>query len=112
MRQAIEGGADEVELMRPYIIVRDIQTTGNHIAVTTMHDRAKTTAIYRLSDGALLCSKTYPELSKKSSINLMIGGKPVTVDNLFARNGHWYGIADGESDGSTNSTLVSFDIAD
>lgn len=112
MRQAIEGGADEVELMRPYIIVRDIQTTGNHIAVTTMHDRAKTTAIYRLSDGALLCYKTYPELSKKSSINLTIGGKPVTIDNLFARNGHWYGIADGESDGSTNSTLVSFDIAD
>lgn len=42
----------------------------------------------------------------------MNGGKPVTVDNIFARNGHWYGTTDEASDGSTNSTLVSFVIAD
>ncbi len=112
MRKAIEGGADEVELMKPYIIVRDIQTTGNHIAVTTMSDGAKTTAIYRLSDGALIYANTYPELSKKSCITVAANGKPLTVENIFARNGRWYGLADESTDGSTNSTLVAFTLPD
>ncbi len=78
-----KGEPTRLSSCAPISLCATSRTTGNHIAVTTMHDRAKTTAIYRLSDGALLCSKTYPELSKKSSINLMIGGKPVTVDNLL-----------------------------
>lgn len=112
MRKAIQEGADETELMKPYIIVRDIQTTGNHIAVTTMHDGAKTTAIYRLSDGAIIYSNTYPELSKKSCITVNVDGKPVAVENIFARNGRWYGLADESADGSTNNTLVSFTLPD
>ena len=112
MRKAIQEGADETELMKPYIIVRDIQTTGNHIAVTTMRDGAKTTAIYRLSDGSLLYSNTYPDLSKKSCLTVNVDGKPVAVENIFARNGHWYGLADESADGSTNNILVSFTLHD
>lgn len=95
--KAMSGG-DEMELLKPYILVRDIQYTGGKMLVTTMHDGKKHSDLYDLDNGKLLHRSTYERLSLPNLIAVEgKDGSSIKVRSLFAKDGRWYGLLDEES---------------
>lgn len=107
-------GEDEKELLKPYILVRDVQITGGRMLVTTMQGGVKHSDLYDLTDGRLLYRNTYTDLSIPSSIEIEDGsGRIIRVERLFATDGRWYALVSDESDpdaASSNSALVTFTL--
>ena len=107
------SGKDEIELLKPYILVRNIQYTDGKILITTMTDGAKHSDLYNLSDGEMLYRSSYDELSIPSMIIVKDKtGKSQKIERLFAKNGRWYGLL-SEDDNTTpddNNIIISFEI--
>lgn len=94
----VMSGANELELLAPYLLVRDIQFTDGKMLLTTMHSCAKRTDLYDLATGSLLYRSVYDHLSIPSSMEIQTpDGKTICVQSLFAKKGTWYGIVDEEN---------------
>lgn len=113
------SGESEIELLSPYMLIRDIQATGDRMLVTTMIDNEKHSDLYDLTTGRLLYRNTYSDLSLPNSIVITgSDGQEITVERIFARDGRWYGIVAeeqaaeraGTSPADTNCALVSFTL--
>lgn len=117
MQKAMMTGESEKELFRPYILVRDVELTGNHIMIRTLFDGRIFTDIYRISDGTLLSRS---ETQVRSSIPVSLDSATVHAEQLFAKDGVWYGIVNteeaaalaGKSVDETNSGIIRFRISD
>lgn len=111
---AIMSGEDEIELLKPYILVRNVQYTLGKILITTMTNGEKHSDLYNLSDGKMLYHTSYDELSIPSMIIVKDKtGKSQKVERLFAKNGRWYGFLnedDNTSSDDRNDTIISFEI--
>ena len=116
--QAMEG-EDEIELLKPYILVRDVQFTDGKMLLTTMHNGQKYSDLYDLANGSLLYRSTYNQLSTPNMI-VVTGhdGKPIAIERLFAKNGKWYGIVNedkaaelfGNTTTDSNCAIVTFSL--
>lgn len=94
--EAMEG-ADELELLKPYILIRDVQYTDGKILVTSMYDGHKYSDLYDMADGSLLYRNSYGVLYIPSFIVIAgENGDPIHVQSLFAKDGRWYGIVGEE----------------
>lgn len=111
------SGGSEIELLKPYILIRDIQHTGDKMLITTMHDAAKHSDLYDLRSGELLYRNSYSELAKPSVVIVESNRQQaLPVERLFAKNGVWYGIVSEETaaeisgtpSADTNCALVTF----
>lgn len=92
------SGSNEIELLKPYILVRNVQYTDGKMLITTMHDGYKYSDIYDMDDGRLLYRSLYDNLSIPSNIVIERNdGKTIRVQSLFAKDGNWYGLIDEES---------------
>ncbi len=116
MMKLYDGG-NEIELLKPYILIRDIQHTGDKMLITTMNDATKHSDLYDLRSGDLLYRNSYSELAKPSVVIVEGNGhKALPVERLFAKNGVWYGIVSEETAAEisgtpaadTNCALVTF----
>ncbi len=113
--KAMEG-ASELELLKPFILVRDVQLTDGKMLLTTMHDGAKHSDLYDLAGGKLLYRSSYDQLSLPSCIAVEdADGNALVVQSLFAKNGKWYGLVDVDNTDNTsvdtteqNFAVVSF----
>lgn len=107
-------GEDEKELLKPYILVRNVQYTDGKMLLTTMTDGVKHSDLYDMSNGNLLYRSTYDTLSKPNSMTIKDdSGKSLAVERLFAKDGKWYGIL--SEDGSTssedsNNVIICFEM--
>ncbi len=119
MMRIMSSGESELEILKPYMLVRDIQMTGGKLLATTMHNGVKNSDIYDLSDGRLIYRNRYEELQKPSSLTVQSpDNRTIITDQLFGKDGVWYGIVseentDASSDatpGSTNCAIVSFKL--
>lgn len=119
MMKIMTTGADEIELLKPYILVRDIQTGGGKMLLTTMYDGVKHSDIYSLADGSLLYRNAYDTLDKPSRIVVTDGnGRTVNVERVMVKGDKWYGIVSeedaassgGTSPENTNCAFVSFTL--
>jgi hypothetical protein len=115
--QIMMEGKDDAELLKPYILVRDVQLSGNHIALTTMYDNEKRTDIYDLESGDLLYRNRYSSPEIPSQVVLADGDSMVAAGWLFGKDGVWYGLVDEGADGDSGSVsaeknyaLVSFTL--
>lgn len=98
-------GANELELVKPFILVRDVQFTDGKMLITTMHEGAKHSDLYDLAGGKLLYRSSYDQLSLPSCVAVEdADGTRHIVQSLFAKNGKWYGLVDVESQ-PTESTI-------
>lgn len=113
------SGGDELELLKPYVLVRDVQFTDGKMLLTTMHDGNKYSDLYDMADGSLLYRSKYDTLSMPNSITIESpDGKPINVQSMFAKDGKWYGIVSEESliemgdadNDDMNCAIVSFSI--
>lgn len=111
MMKVMEG-ADDKELLKPYMLVRDVQFTDGKMLVTSMFDGVKHSDLYNLADGSLVYRSTYDQLSKPSCITVETAdGKTVEVESLFAKDGKWYGLLGEDAEGAdvnANSSIISF----
>lgn len=107
------SGADEMELLKPFILVRNVQYTGDKMLLTTMTDGVKHSDLYDMTDGSILYRSTYDRLSKPNCITVKDEkGKLFEVERLFAKDGKWYGILseDADTSGDANNIIISFEI--
>lgn len=113
------SGADELELLKPYILVRDVEYTDGKMLLTTMYDGRKYSDIYDMTDGSLIYRSIYDRISMPSSITIEgADGKTINVESLFAKDGKWYGIVNEESmeamgnqdSDNMNCGIVSFEM--
>lgn len=113
------SGANDIEVLKPYILIRDIQLSDGKMLITTMHDAQKHSDLYDLTDGNLLYRNTYSTLDKPSVVVVDGDGhKALQIERLFAKNGRWYGIVSedtageisGTSAGDTNCAIVTFGL--
>lgn len=108
------SGESEIELLKPYIIVRDVQFTDGKMLLTSMHDGVKYSDLYDMTDGHLIYRHGYNELPKSSCIEVVNGnGVTVVIERLFAKGGKWYGIISESADAAaadSNSSIVCFSI--
>lgn len=119
MMRIMSSGESELEILKPYMLVRDIQMTGGKLLATTMHNGVKNSDIYDLSDGRLIYRNRYEELQKPSSVTVQSpDNHTIIADQLFGKDGVWYGIVSEENTeasadaapGSTNCAIVSFKL--
>lgn len=119
MMKIMTTGADEIELLKPYILVRDIQTGGDKMLLTTMYNGVKHSDIYSLADGSLLYRNVYDTLEKPSRIVVTDGnGRNVNVESVMVKGDKWYGVVSeddaaalaGSSPENTNCGIVSFTL--
>lgn len=110
MMKILGSGESEIEVLKPYILIRNIMIDGEKMLLTSMHNARKTSDLYDLTTGSLIYRNSYETLSIPSSIVIEAGGKTIGVERLFAKDGVWYGLVsdDSATDDNTNSTLVSF----
>ena len=109
----VMDGAHEIEVLRPYILVRDVQFTDGKMLLTTMHDGHKYSDIYDMDNGSLIYRNKYERLSTPSNIVVSCpDGKTIEVERLFAKEGKWYGIVseDNVAADSSNCALVCFSL--
>lgn len=97
IRQIIESSEPDTEILKPYLLIRNIQYTDDKFLVTTMHDAKKYSDLYDMTTGNLIYRNTYSSLEKPSYIVIENADKKLLhVENLFAKNGTWYGIISEE----------------
>lgn len=117
MMHIMSSGEGELEILKPYMLVRDIQMTGGKLLATTMQNGVKNSDIYDLSDGKMIYRNTYEELPKQSCLTIQSpDNRTIIADQLFGKDGVWYGIVSEENTdtsadttpGSTNCAIVSF----
>lgn len=112
--KVIMNNEDEIELLKPFIIVRNVQYTDGKMLLTTMTNGVKHSDLYDLANGAMLYRSAYDQLPKPNCIVIKDdSGKPIEIERLFAKGGKWYGIL--SEDGSnlsedSNDVIVSFEI--
>lgn len=113
------SGADDIEVLKPYILIRDIQLSDGKMLITTMTDAKKHSDLYDLNNGRLIYRNTYQTLDKPSMIVVDGDGhKALQVERLFAKNGRWYGIVSEDTAGEingiptadTNCAIVTFNL--
>lgn len=103
----VMSGSDEMELLKPYILIRDIQYTDGKMLVTTMYDGNKYSDLYDMTTGGLLYRSQYDRLSIPSAIVVEDkGGKTIKVQSLFAKNGKWYGLVEDAAMENADSEMV------
>lgn len=106
------SGESEIELLKPYIIVRDVQFTDGKMLLTSMHDGVKYSDLYDMADGKLIYRSVYSQLPKTSEIKVVTEeGETIEIGCLFAKDGKWYGIISESADAATadsNCSIVSF----
>ncbi len=111
--KVIMDGADEIEALKPYILVCDVQFTDGKMLLTTMYDGHKYSDVYDMNNGSLIYRNKYSRLSTPSDIVVSgSDGKTIEVERLFAKEGKWYGIVseDNVAAGSPNCAFVSFSL--
>lgn len=110
----IMNGDDELELLKPFILVRNVQYADGKMLLTTMINGVKHSDLYDLSNGAMLYRSVYEQLSKPSCIVVKDdSGRAFEIERLFAKGGKWYGILceDGSNiSEDTNDVIVSFEM--
>lgn len=121
MEKIMNSGESEIEILRPYMLVRNVRIDGNKMLLTTMFDAAKTSDLYDLTTGQLISRSKYEDLSVPSCMTVKSDNdKTVTVERLFAKNGKWYGIVSEDNapqteeapSDNTNYSIVSFSLQD
>ncbi|MDE6769354.1 MAG: 6-bladed beta-propeller [Muribaculaceae bacterium] len=115
--EILDSGESEIEILKPYMLIRNIRFTDNKMLLTTMHNAKKNSDLYDMSTGKLIYRNTYDALEKPSSIVIEDENhKPLQIESLFAKNGIWYALvsedfvaesADTNSE-DANCALVSF----
>lgn len=115
--EILESGESEIEILKPYLLIRNIRFTDNEMLITTMHNSKKNSDLYDLSTGKLIYRNTYDALEKPSSIVIKDKNhSPLQIESLFAKNGIWYALVSEDivaQSANTNSedancALVSF----
>lgn len=110
----IMSGADEIELLKPFILLRNAQYTDGKMLLTTMNDGVKHSDLYDMTDGSMLYRSTYDRLSKPNCIIVNDGsGNPIEVERLFAKDGKWYGILSDDANAASvdaNNVIISFEL--
>lgn len=110
----IMNGDDELELLKPFILVRNVQYTDGKMLLTTMTNGVKHSDLYDLTTGDMLYRSIYNRLSKPSCITLKDdSGNTLEIERLFAKDGKWYGILNGDEssiDEDANDVIVRFEM--
>lgn len=109
MMKIMGSGESETEVLKPYILIRNIAIDGDRMLLTSMHNGQKTSDLYDMTTGRLIYRNSYDTLPIPSCIVIETGGRTISVERLFAKDGVWYGLlSDDASEEEANSTLVSF----
>lgn len=110
--EVMMNGADEIELLKPFILLRNVQYTADKMLLTTMHDGVKHSDLYDMSSGNMLYRSTYDRLSKPNRMVIKDDtGKSLEVERLFAKDGKWYGIlSEDVPSEEANNVIISFGI--
>ncbi|MDE6300576.1 MAG: hypothetical protein K2M19_02545, partial [Muribaculaceae bacterium] len=110
MMKILGSGESETEVLKPYILIRNVVIDGGKMLLTSMHNGQKTSDLYDLATGRLTYRNSYDTLATPSSMVIEAGGTTVGVERLFAKDGVWYGLMseDHATDENANSILVSF----
>ncbi|MDE6795403.1 MAG: 6-bladed beta-propeller [Muribaculaceae bacterium] len=115
--EILDSGESEIEILKPYMLIRNVRFTDDKMLITTMHNAKKNSDLYDMSTGKLIYRNTYDTLEKPSSIVITgENNRPLQIESLFAKNGIWYALvsedvvaqsADTNSE-DANCALVSF----
>lgn len=110
----IMNNADEKELLKPYILVRNVQYTDGKMLLTTMYNGVKHSDLYDMTNGDMLYRSTYDTLSKPNCVVVKDdSGKSIEVERLFAKDGKWYGLlneSENESPEEAKNVIISFEM--
>ena len=110
----IMNGGDELELLKPFILARNVQFTDGKMLLTTMTNGVKHSDLYDCSTGGMLYRSEYDSLSKSSFMVVKDdSGNSFEVEGIFAKDGKWFGFLNRDGMNiaeDANDVIINFEI--